>query len=60
MIYAFCFLLYVLGALPVYSIADMVRNEQNKNIDLVIVSAIWPIAVVYGVARKVYLSLKEQ
>jgi hypothetical protein len=55
-----CILLYVLGALPVYAIAYMVRNEQNKNIDLVIVSAIWPLTVVYGVAIKVYLSLKEQ
>lgn len=55
-----CILLYVLGALPVYAIADMVRNEQNKNIDLVIISAIWPLVVLYGVARKVYHSLKEQ
>lgn len=55
-----CILLYVLGALPIYAIADMVRNEQNTNIDLIIIAAIWPLAVVYGVARKVYLSLKEQ
>lgn len=55
-----CILLYVLGALPVYAIADMVRNEKNTNTDLFIASAIWPLAVAYGVARKVYRSLKEQ
>lgn len=55
-----CILLYVLGALPVYAIVDMVRNEQNKNIDLVIISATWPLVVLYCLARKVCRSLKEQ
>lgn len=55
-----CILLYVMGALPVYAIADMVRNEQNANIDLIIIAAIWPLAVSYGVAIKVYRALKEQ
>lgn len=55
-----CILLYVLGSLPVYAIADMVRNERDTNIDLVIVSAISPLVIGYGVVRKVYHSLKEQ
>lgn len=55
-----CILLYVLGALPVYAIAEEVRNDQNTNLDLIIVSAIWPMSVAYGVARKVYRDLKEQ
>lgn len=43
-----CILLYVLGALPVYAIAEEVRNDQNTNLDLIIVTATWPLAVVYG------------
>lgn len=60
MIYAFCFLIYVLGALPVYQIAQMVRNKDDHTISLVIVAATWPMVVLFGVARKVYRALKEQ
>lgn len=55
-----CILLYVLGALPVYKIAEMVRNKNDHTISLVIVAATWPLVVLFGVARKVYHSLREQ
>lgn len=59
-----CIMLYVLGAIAVCAIADKVRYDQNTNLDLIIVAAIWPLAVAcgvaYGVSRRVYLSLKEQ
>lgn len=55
-----CILLYVLGALPVYAIADDVRNSDNKNSDSFIIAAAWPLVIAYGVARKFYRALKEQ
>ena len=58
-----CILLYILGALPVYAIAKDVSNSDNKWYEMVIVAAIWPLAVAlgvaYGVSRRVYRSLKE-
>lgn len=55
-----CILLYVLGALPVYAIADDVRNSDNKQSDSFIIAAAWPLVISYGVARKVYRDFKEQ
>ena len=55
-----CIVLYVLGGLPVYEIADAVRNSDSKRSDLFIIAAAWPLVVAYGVARKVYRTLKEQ
>ena len=55
-----CILLYVLGALPVYTIADDVRNSDNKQSDLFIIAAAWPLVIAYGVVREVYRALKEQ
>ena len=55
-----CILLYVLGALPVYTIADYVRNSDNKQSDLFIIAAAWPLVIAYSVVRKVYRALKEQ
>lgn len=55
-----CVLLYVLGALPVYAIADDVRDSDNKQSDLFIIAAAWPLVIAYGVVRKVYRALKEQ
>lgn len=55
-----CVLLYVLGALPVYAIAKDVRNIDNKWYDMVIVAAIWPLAIALGVVKCVYKNLKEQ
>ena len=59
-----CIMLYVLGAIAVYAIADRVRYVQNTNLDLIIAAAIWPLPVAFGVAyglsRRVYRSLKEQ
>lgn len=55
-----CIVLYVLGALPVYTIADEVRNSDNKQSDLFIISAVWPMVIAYGVVRKVYRAFKEQ
>ena len=61
---ALCIMLYVLGAIAVSAIADRVRCDQNTNLHLIIVAAIWPLAVafgvVYGVSRRVYRSLKEK
>ena len=58
-----CIMLYVLGAIAVCAIADKIRYDQNTNLDLIIVAAIWPLAVAlgvaYGVYRRVYRSLKE-
>lgn len=55
-----CIVLYVLGALPVYAIADDVRNSDNKQSDLFIIAAAWPLVIAYCVVRKVYRVLKEQ
>lgn len=55
-----CILLYVLGALPVYAIADEVRNSYNKQYDLFIIAAIWPLAISLGVVKGIYQKLKEQ
>lgn len=55
-----CIVLYILGALPVYTIADEVRNSENKQSDLFIIAAVWPLVIAYGVVRKVYRDLKDQ
>ena len=59
-----CIMLYVLGAIAVSAIAGRVRCDQNTNLHLIIVAAIWPLAVAcgvaHGVSRRVYRSLKEQ
>ena len=59
-----CIILYVLGAIAVCAIADKIRYDQNTNLDLIIVAAIWPLSVAlgvaYGVYRRVYRSLKEK
>lgn len=48
-----CIMLYVLGAVAVYAIADKVRCDQNTNLHLFVVADIWPLAVACGVARGV-------
>lgn len=55
-----CIVLYVLGALPVYTIADEVRNSDNKQSDLFIIAAAWPLVIAYGVVKGIYQKLKEQ
>jgi len=55
-----CIVLYILGALPVYAIAKDVSNSDNKWYDMVIVAAIWPLAIALGVVKGVYKKLKEQ
>lgn len=55
-----CILLYVLGALPVYAIAKDVSNSDKKWYDMVIVAAIWPLAISLGVVKGIYQKLKEQ
>ncbi|UAV84711.1 hypothetical protein [Escherichia phage P817] len=55
-----CIVLYILGAVPVYAIADEVRNSENKQSDLFIIAAAWPLVIAYGVVRKAYRALKEQ
>lgn len=55
-----CIVLYILGAVPVYAIAKYVRNIDNKWYDLVIVVAIWPLIVAFGIVKGVYQKLKEQ
>lgn len=59
-----CIMFYVLGAIAVSAIAASVRCDQSTNLHLIIVAAIWPLAVacgvVYGVSRRVYRSLKEK
>lgn len=55
-----CIVLYILGAVPVYAIAKDVRNIDNKWYDLVIVAAIWPLIVAFGIFKGVYQKLKEQ
>ncbi|WVX93074.1 hypothetical protein [Escherichia phage BUCT-XGG-1] len=55
-----CILLYALGALPVYAIAKDVSNSDNKWYDMVIVAAIWPLAISLGVVKGIYQKLKEQ
>lgn len=55
-----CILLYVLGALPVYTIADEVRNSENKQSDLFIIAAVWPLVVAFGAIKGIYQKLKEQ
>lgn len=53
-----CILLYLLGALPVYAISEMVLNSDNDQYDLFIIAAAWPLVIAYGVVTKVYRSLK--
>ncbi|WNO25508.1 hypothetical protein [Escherichia phage vB_EcoM_50EP] len=55
-----CIVLYILGALPVYAIAKDVSNSDNKWYDMVIVAAIWPIAIAFGAIKGIYQKLKEQ
>ncbi|QIW88910.1 hypothetical protein CJ19_051 [Escherichia phage CJ19] len=55
-----CIVLYILGALPVYAIAKDVSNSDNNWYDMVIVAAIWPIAIALGVVKGAYKKLKEQ
>lgn len=55
-----CIVLYILGALPVYTIADEVRNSENKQSDLFIIAAAWPLVIAYGIVKGVYQKLKEQ
>lgn len=55
-----CIVLYILGALPVYAIGKDVSNSDNKWYDMVIVAAIWPIAISFGVVKGIYKRLKEQ
>lgn len=55
-----CIVIYILGALPVYTIADEVRNSENKQSDLFIIAAAWPLVIAYCVVRKSYRALKEQ
>ena len=59
-----CIMLYVLGAIAVSAIAYGVRCDQDTNVHLIIVAAIWPLVVACGVAngvsRRVYRSLKEK
>lgn len=55
-----CIVLYILGALPVYAIADEVRNSENKQSDLFIIAAAWPLVIAYGVVKGIYQKLKEQ
>ncbi|UGV21819.1 hypothetical protein [Phage vB_EcoM-p111] len=55
-----CIVLYILGALPVYAIAKDVSNSDNKWYDMVIVAAIWPIAISFGAIKGIYQKLKEQ
>lgn len=55
-----CIVLYILGALPVYTIADEVRNSENKQSDLFIIAAIWPLVVAFGAIKGIYQKLKEQ
>lgn len=55
-----CIVLYILGALPVYAIAKDVRNSDNKWYDMVIVAAVWPLAISLGVVNGIYQKLKEQ
>ena len=55
-----CIVLYILGALPVYAIAKDVSNRDNKWYDMVIVAAIWPLAIALGVVKGAYKKLKEQ
>lgn len=55
-----CIVLYILGALPVYAIAKDVSNSDNKWYDMVIVAAIWPLAIALGVVKGAYKKLKEQ
>lgn len=55
-----CIVLYIMGALPVYAIAKDVSNSDNKWYDMVIVAAIWPLAIALGVVKGAYKKLKEQ
>lgn len=55
-----CIVLYILGALQVYAIAKYVSNSDNKWYDMVIVAAIWPLAISLGVVKGIYQKLKEQ
>lgn len=55
-----CIVLYILGAVPVYAIAKDVSNSENKWYDMVIVAAIWPLAISFGIVKGVYQKLKEQ
>ena len=55
-----CIVLYVLGALPVYAIAKDVSNSENKWYGMVIVAAILPIAIAFGMVNGIYQKLKEQ
>ena len=55
-----CIVLYILGALPVYTIADEVRNSENKQSDLFIIAAVWPLVVAFGAIKGIYQKLKEQ
>lgn len=55
-----CIVLYILGAVPVYAIAKDVSNSDNKWYDMVIVAAIWPLAISLGVVKGIYQKLKEQ
>ena len=55
-----CIVLYILGALPVYAIAKDVSNSDNKWYDMVIVAAVWLLAISLGVVKGTYQKLKEQ
>lgn len=55
-----CIVLYILGAVPVYTIADEVRNSENKQSDLFIIAAAWPLVIAFGIVKCVYQKLKEQ
>lgn len=55
-----CIVLHILGALPVYAIAKDVSNSDNKWYDMVIVAAIWPLAISLVVVNGIYQKLKEQ
>lgn len=55
-----CILLYVLGALAIYALARELRDDNKTKLELTILTAIWPLAVAYGVASWVYRLLKEQ